>query len=157
MTMPSYKLQVIQVTTGKRARGWTYSGRPPPCGVERISGSSFCARAPRPPLEGVGARMALSPGRPVVYSTAELVRIAMFSWGGIGAARPERVHFGKRCQFRLCLCVPRAVINGQLNANKCIALSATQEPAQHGKSGSKMDSSYCERLRRTQTAHSGSN
>ena len=101
VTMPSYKLQVIQVTTGKRLRGWTYSGRPPPCGAERISGVFVCARAPRPPLEGVGARMALSPGRPVVYSTAELVRIAMFSWGGIGAARPERVHFGKRCQFRL--------------------------------------------------------
>ena len=56
-------------------------------GSMRDSGSSCCARAPRPPLEGVGARMALSPGRPVIYSTAELVRIAKFSWGGNGAAR----------------------------------------------------------------------
>ena len=49
VTMPSYKLQVIQVTTGKRLRGWTYSGRLPPCGAERISGVFVCARAPRPP------------------------------------------------------------------------------------------------------------
>ena len=95
VTMPSYKLQVIQVTTGKRLRGWTYSGRLPPCGAERISGVFVCARAPRPPLEGVGARMALSPGRPVVYSTASSVRIAkLVGEGGLWCT--ERVGFSRK-------------------------------------------------------------
>ena len=109
VTMPSYKLQVIQVTTGKRLRGWTYSGRLPPCGAERISGVFVCARAPRPPLEGVGARMALSPGRPVVYSTASLVRIAKLVGEGLERPVPSACTLVTGVSLGCYLCVPRAV------------------------------------------------
>ena len=74
VTMPSSKLQVSQVTEGKRARGWTSGSR-------RLSGFNARIRVlvlragASTSLEGVGVRMAWSLGRPR--------RILEHSWLGM--------------------------------------------------------------------------